>query len=453
MRSRLSIALFLSLAAMLTMPDRANAQEIDYDSLLIRRVEVENPTYMPVIGLAFGTMHFFGDIQNSFPTPLSDRSGFKVNVSSPPFDRRKTFVVNFSLLFAEVTGNERSYADPDRNLNFHSTINAFGVGVEYNFGHLFKREAPVLKPFVSIGFEPFLFSAKGDLWRGNVAYHYWSDGTIRNISEADGSVMRSEVMMRDWDYETDLREADLYGLGNYRQFSFAVPIDLGLDFNISERMKMRLGTTFHLTFTDLIDNVSSEGEGVTANTTNDHFAFTYVGLHLDLFSEPKVRTEELLFAELDDFDYLMFEDEDGDGIVDGVDECPGTPEGVEVDSTGCPWDYDQDGVPDYMDDEDSSPGAIVNEKGVEMSENELENLLATPNAISRSELDLYLVPSEQRERMTFEQLDEKFHGLDLNGDKYLSFDELLLAIDDFFDFKSFMMTDEVYEVINFFFSQ
>ena len=453
MRYRLSIALFLSLAAMLTMPNRANAQEIDYDSLLIRRVEVENPTYMPVIGLAFGTMHFFGDIQNSFPTPLSDRSGFKVNVSSPPFDRRKTFVVNFSLLFAEVTGNERSYADPDRNLNFHSTINAFGVGVEYNFGHLFKREAPVLKPFVSIGFEPFLFSAKGDLWRGNVAYHYWSDGTIRNISEADGSVMRSEVMMRDWDYETDLREADLYGLGNYRQFSFAVPIDLGLDFNISERMKMRLGTTFHLTFTDLIDNVSSEGEGVTANTTNDHFAFTYVGLHLDLFSEPKVRTEELLFAELDDFDYLMFEDEDGDGIVDGVDECPGTPEGVEVDSTGCPWDYDQDGVPDYMDDEDSSPGAIVNEKGVEMSENELENLLATPNAISRSELDLYLVPSEQRERMTFEQLDEKFHGLDLNGDKYLSFDELLLAIDDFFDFKSFMMTDEVYEVINFFFSQ
>ena len=453
MRSRLSIALFLSLAAMLTMPDRANAQEIDYDSLLIRRVEVENPPYMPVIGLAFGTMHFFGDIQNSFPTPLSDRSGFKVNVSSPPFDRRKTFVVNFSLLFAEVTGNERSYADPDRNLNFHSTINAFGVGVEYNFGHLFKREAPVLKPFVSIGFEPFLFSAKGDLWRGNVAYHYWSDGTIRNISEADGSVMRSEVMMRDWDYETDLREADLYGLGNYRQFSFAVPIDLGLDFNISERMKMRLGTTFHLTFTDLIDNVSSEGEGVTANTTNDHFAFTYVGLHLDLFSEPKVRTEELLFAELDDFDYLMFEDEDGDGIVDGVDECPGTPEGVEVDSTGCPWDYDQDGVPDYMDDEDSPPGAIVNERGIEMSENELESLLATPNAISRSELDLYLVPSEQRERMTFDQLDEKFHDLDLDGDKYLSFDELLLAIDDFFDFKSFMMTDEVYEVINFFFAQ
>jgi hypothetical protein len=453
MRSRIVIALFLSLAAMLTLPGGASAQEIDYDSLLIRRVEVENPTYMPVIGVAFGTMHFFGDVQNSFPTPFTERSGFKVNVSSPPFDRQKTFVVNFSLLFAEVSGNERSYVNLDRNLNFHSTINAFGVGVEYNFGHLIKKEAPVLKPFVSVGFEPFLFSAKGDLWRGNVKYHYWSDGTIRNIAETDGVGTLSEVITRDWDFETDLREANLYGLGNYRQFSFAVPIDFGLDFNISERMKMRLGTTFHLTFTDLIDNVSWEGEGVTGNTANDHFAFTYVGLHLDLFSEPKVRTEELLFAELDDFDYLMFEDEDGDGIVDGVDDCLGTPEGVDVDSTGCPWDYDQDGVPDYIDDEDSRPGAIVNDRGVEMSENELESLLTTPNAIARSELDRYLVPSEQRERMTFDQLDVKFHGLDLDGDKYLSFDELLLAIDDFFDFKSFMVTDEVYEVINFFFAQ
>ena len=129
--------------------------------------------------------------------------------------------------------------------------------------------------------------------------------------------------------------------------------------------------------------------------------------------------------------------------MDGVDECLGTPEGVEVDSTGCPWDYDQDGVPYYMDDENSFPGAIVNEQGVEMSENELESLLATPNAISRSELDLYLVPSVQRRRMDFDQLSENLHGLDLDGDKYLSFDELLLAIDEFFDFESFMTTDEV----------
>jgi hypothetical protein len=453
MKSGFSIAFILSLGGIFTFPECVKAQEIDYDSLLTRSVETENPTYMPVIGLAVGTMHFFGDVRNSYPTPLSEKFGFRVNVSSPPFDRQRTFVANFSLLFAEVTGNERSYLDLERNLNFQSTINAFGVGIEYNFGHLIKKATPVLKPFISLGFEAFMFSAKGDLWSGNEKYHYWSDGTIRNIPESDGTTLPGELLMRDWDYETDLREANLYGLGNYQQFSFAVPIDAGIDFNISERMKMRLGTSFHYTFTDLIDNVSQEGEGAAANAANDHFVYTYVGLHLDLFSQARVRSEDLLFAELDDFDYLMFEDEDGDGVVDGVDECLGTPEGVEVDSAGCAWDYDRDGVPDYMDDEDSAPGAIVNDRGVEMSERELESQLATPEAIPRNELDLYMIPSPRRERMTFDQLDEKFHVLDLNGDRDLSFDELLLAIDDFFDFKSFMVTDEVYEVINFFFSQ
>ena len=117
--------------------------------------------------------------------------------------------------------------------------------------------------------------------------------------------------MRDWVYETDLRDADLYGLGSYSQFSFAIPIDAGIDFNVSPRLKFRLGTSFHLTFTDLIDNVSSEGAGIVGNKPNDHFMFSYVSLHLDLFSEPKTRTEELLFAELDDFfDYQSFLDTD-----------------------------------------------------------------------------------------------------------------------------------------------
>ena len=47
----------------------------------------------------------------------------------------------------------------------------------------------------------------------------------------------------------------------------------------------------------------------------------------------------------------------------------------------------------------------------------------------------------------------KAQALNLDGDEDLSFEELLLAIDDFFDFKSFMSTDEVYELINFFFAQ
>ncbi len=453
MRSGFGIAALLILAAVLPT-GKLCAQEIDYDSLLTRRIEVENPTYMPVIGFGAGTTHFFGDVKNSFPTPMTGKYGLRVNVSSPPFDKKRTFLVNFFLTLGEVTGNERSVTNLERNLNFKSDLTVFGVNLEYNFGHFFKNENRIISPFLSVGFAPFLFSPKGDLSRGGVPYHYWSDGTIRNLAEDAGNVLDNEVLSRDWIYETDLRDADLYGLGNYSQFSFLLPFDAGLDFNVTDRMKMRLGTTFFMTFTDNIDNVSREGTGITGNAGNDNFALTYVSLHLDLFSEPDVITEELLFAELDDFDYTMLEDEDDDGILDAVDECLGTPYGVEVDTSGCPLDGDLDGVPDYLDNEKDSPhGAFVDEEGVSLNEDDLIALLGPREAVPRSEVDLYFSPGEARPRMTLDEMPEKFHVLDTDGNHYLDFDELLLAIDDFFDFKSFMETDEVYDVINFFFAQ
>jgi OOP family OmpA-OmpF porin len=42
-------------------------------------------------------------------------------------------------------------------------------------------------------------------------------------------------------------------------------------------------------------------------------------------------------------------DSDGDGVEDGVDQCPGTPAGVAVDAKGCALDADGDGVPNYRD--------------------------------------------------------------------------------------------------------
>src|SRR6185369_15922445 len=42
-------------------------------------------------------------------------------------------------------------------------------------------------------------------------------------------------------------------------------------------------------------------------------------------------------------------DSDGDGVLDTLDRCPGTPAGVAVDKDGCPFDTDKDGVLDYLD--------------------------------------------------------------------------------------------------------
>lgn len=430
------------------------AQDEDLDSLLRKEIIVENPVYKPVIGFGAGIMNFYGDVRNSYFNPMIGNYAFKVNVSTY-IDKKRNFLGNFSLLAGVLTGNERSFTDTLRNLNFKSDIITFGINMEYNFGHIFRNENSVLKPFISAGIENITFSSKGDLLdsEGN-QYHYWRDGSIRNICESQKDILPNEVLYRDWVFETDLRERDLYGLGSYNQNTFAIPLDIGLDFRVGERIKMRLATSFHFTFTDLLDNVSWEGEGVTGNKNNDHFSFTYLTMHLDLFSESKVIVEELLFAELDDFDYTMFEDEDGDGVIDAVDDCPGTPSGVEVDTLGCPYDDDHDGVPDFMDNErNSHRGAIVDENGITMSEEELIDLLMSKEAVPRRDLFLYLASLQSGERLSLLDMPEKYHPLDVDGDTYLSFDELLKAIDDFFDYRSELVTDEVYQVINFFFAQ
>jgi len=57
-------------------------------------------------------------------------------------------------------------------------------------------------------------------------------------------------------------------------------------------------------------------------------------------------------------------DEDGDGVPDSRDLCPGTPDGVDVDGDGCPFDDDSDGVANYMDDcPDTPAGAAVDANG------------------------------------------------------------------------------------------
>ncbi len=57
-------------------------------------------------------------------------------------------------------------------------------------------------------------------------------------------------------------------------------------------------------------------------------------------------------------------DADGDGVVDQLDKCPGTPAGVEVDSDGCGPDADMDGIPNHRDEcAQTFPPALVDEEG------------------------------------------------------------------------------------------
>ncbi len=60
-------------------------------------------------------------------------------------------------------------------------------------------------------------------------------------------------------------------------------------------------------------------------------------------------------------------DDDADGVNNDFDKCPGTPAGAKVDASGCELDSDGDGVADSLDQCPNTPtGARVDEKGCEL---------------------------------------------------------------------------------------
>jgi hypothetical protein len=288
-------------------------------------------------------------------------------------------------------------------------------------------------------------------------YFYWSDGTIRNRIQSDP---RALIVQRSYNYSTDLR--DFYGNQGKSLNTFAIPIDIGLDFNVTSRVTMRLGTSLHYTFTQEIDGLPGTSNINKIDNLdhgggkgNDMFAFTYLSLHLDLFSDSKTKLVEKLFADIDNFDYAFYEDEDNDGVFDGWDKCPGTPKGVPVDSVGCPFDDDHDGVPNYRDKQlDTPPGAPVNMDGVAITEDQIQAVLKS-DAMKRSEVELYRLTNLgfAGTRLSRNGIPEKFKFLDTDKDNYLSFDEVLNAIDNFFDYQSSLTVEDIYELNDFFFSQ
>ena len=440
------------------------AQEDELDRLLNEEVENINPVYKPVVGFGVGVLNYFGDIRNNYYSPTIGTLGYKVSLSTY-IDNRRQFRANFFFMGGKFNGNERSFSDPLKNFNFQTSIYNFGIDINYDFDHLYRKKERRIHPFISLGFSTMLFNSKADSIgtffdpdlgvSSTQRYHYWTDGTIRDIPQSSGNSDLSHVMSRDFIYETPLRKHD-WGLGQYAEYAFVIPFDFGLDMQLSDRLMIRLGNSFCYTFSDVIDHVSSRNEsGRIGKKGNDIFNYTYVSLHLDLFSSAKTLKIERLFRDME-FDPMLFGDEDNDGWMDGWDDCPGTPLGVSTDSTGCPVDSDKDGIVDYLDKEQfSRMGAFVNDEGVEINEDALISLLDKSMAVGRNEIDLYIRrPDSFGSRKGGNvQIPEKFISIDTDKDNYISFDEMLREIDRYFDFESQLTAGDIYELNTFFFSQ
>ena len=352
----------LSIFALLLIFSGYGQDSLDTSTPLISK------EFKPSLGLGIGVLDYFGDINSD-----GRRSAVNSPLAYELYVYRKINQysdLGFTFLTGTLIGNQYDAEEP---LNFETAINSGSVFYTYNFKHWIKEDA-VFHPHVALGLAFFNFNSKGDFFdaSGN-RYHYWSDGTIRNIAESSPLSEQARIIQRDYFYETDLRNADLDGLGKYSQNAFAFPLTIGGNLKVSDRINFRLSATYHFTTTDLVDNISSAGEGARAgNALNDYFAFYSAGLHYDLLNVAKRASKENF--EFPDFFVVQTADTDQDGIIDEFDQCPFTPIGVMVDRKGCPLDKDQDGVWDYVDqDTTTDESVVVNQDGTTFTDEQKLN--------------------------------------------------------------------------------
>ena len=144
---------------------------------------------------------FYGDVASNHQGyhPTVSKLGYDISISNPLTDYLD---IKFYGMMGTIGANERSLT---RNLNFQSDITTGGFIINYNFGHILKKDHFV-NPYLGVGFESIEFLSKTDLYDANGNYyHYWSDGSIRDIAENSPLAASANFIYRDYTYETDLR--------------------------------------------------------------------------------------------------------------------------------------------------------------------------------------------------------------------------------------------------------
>lgn len=181
--------------------------------------------------------------------------------------------------------------------------------------------------------------------RENVVNFYASAGlgynefTTTQYATNDGNNVVTHANGR-----TEHKDCDLY-----------VPIGVGFKFKLSDRVALNIGHTMYLMSSTKLYGPEPVGK--------NRYSSIYGGLEFSLGSRDKEdltwhNPVSMLYDELKDESLrnelealkqrvstlegtvdLLNRDEDGDGVSDRFDKCPGTPAGTPVDGSGCPINF------------------------------------------------------------------------------------------------------------------
>ena len=451
------------------------AQDVEdfYARMLEQEVEVVNPVKRPVISLGAGIVNYLGEIRNEGDNHLLGSWAARMNVSTL-LGKSKQIKMNVYVMYGILEGQDMGYSRIMNTQNlpvvsnkkwyvnsaFRTEFYEIGFSGEYNFWHLIGTRKTV-RPYVSLGAGLFLFTPKANyLNNEDKYYHFWDDGTVHLVEQDDPKAVGSPEVRMDRFYETDMKRANLFEYPSFPPVTAVFPAEAGVDFYISNRVYFRVFTSLHYTLSDLVDGFDkrvADRYGLKASPWHDMFAYTGFSLHMDFFSQSESFIVDKVFADLEDFDYeVFFADQDGDGVFDHLDECADTPQGVAVDSVGCPLDMDGDGVPDYLDKElDTPPDTPVDAQGVALTARGMTLPELKDPPVERSKIRLLPVSTiwSRRYEFTVSGIPDKFRQVDIDGDGYISYDEVIRAVDDFFTGESPYSSDEIYELNAYFFTQ
>ena len=277
---------------------------------------------------SFGTAYhsFQGDIMGPESNSLLGNMGYRAGIRLNISQN-----VDASLLFSNT-----SFFEKNEDASFESNVDAVGLHFGYTLNSVFKKSR--ISPYLTAGLQSLSFKT--------------------------------------------LNESNQFKWTE-RESTIAIPLGLGLRLNISERIDLDATINYTIAMGDIDKSVEDNSDKfISANFT----------VHYDLFT-PKpnqnIYLDESYYADVN-FNAMDIEDEDGDLVADVDDYCPKTPIGVKVSQFGCPLDSDNDGIPDYIDQEENTlEGAVVDEKGVQLTDDKYRSMYSDYEAASREYANFY----------------------------------------------------------------
>ena len=179
----------------------------------------------------------------------------------------------------------------------------------------------------------------------------------------------------DGDYETEgFKKQGIFRIGDDTNIHVVWTASMGLSRKINKRINIGIEHQLMVTDNDYLDGIKFRTAlDQTNNVDLMHYTNLRLGINLGNFDKV---TEPLYWlnpldatmndiAELKQRPVLDLSDEDGDGIIDMLDQELDTPAGCPVDTRGITLDSDGDGYADCKDEEPySPPGFDVDNRGV-----------------------------------------------------------------------------------------